>query len=287
MDNKQLMNDLIMSLPTVVEQHSRSTLLYKFFKNVAHIEIKRRFSENEMKKYDFGPFGDIVFPYYKMGAIDSLDLFGLDELIIFSFYWSNRNTYKKVADIGANIGLHSLILSRCGFSVKSYEPDPTHFNLLSANLKNNNCTKAIPINAAVSKEVGEMEFIRVLGNTTGSHLAGSKKDPYGELEKFSVNVQAIVPILNESDFVKIDVEGHELTLLQATDRKHWDNCDAMIEIGSKENALGAFEHLSSLGVKMFTQKTGWQEVKTLDNMPMTYKEGSLFITSKPSMPWVH
>jgi len=283
--NNPTLNDLFMSLPTVTEQHSRTTLLYKFFKDVASTEVEKRFSTSEMKEHDFGPFGNVVFPYYKMGAIDSLDLFGLDELIIFSFYWANRNRYKKVSDIGANIGLHSLILSRCGFLVKSYEPDPTHFDLLSANLKNNKCTKAVPVKAAVSKDVGEMEFIRVLGNTTGSHLAGSKKDPYGELEKFTVNVEAIAPILDESDFVKIDVEGHELTLLQATEKKHWDNCDAMMEIGSEENALGAFEHLSSLGVKMFTQKIGWQEVKSLSDMPTTYKEGSLFITSKSSMPW--
>ncbi len=279
------MNDFFMSLPTVTELHSRTTLLYKFFEDVARVEIEKRFSKNEIKEHDFSPFGNIVFPYYKMGTIDSLDLFGLDELIIFSFYWANRNRYKKVSDIGANIGLHSLILSRCGFSVKSYEPDPTHFNLLSANLKNNNCTQALPVQAAVSKDAGEMEFVRVLGNTTGSHLAGSKKDPYGELEKFSVKVEAIAPILSESDFVKIDVEGHELTILQATESEHWANCDVMMEVGSEANALGVFEHLNLLGVKMFAQKIGWQEVKNLDDMPTTYKEGSLFITSKSAMPW--
>lgn len=285
MENNPILNDLFMSIPTVTEQHSRTTLLYKFFKDVAATEVEKRFSTNEMKEHDFGPFGDIVFPYYKMGAINSLDLFGLDELIIFSFYWANRERYKTVADIGANIGLHSIILSRCGFSVNSYEPDPTHFDLLSSNLKNNNCTQVLPVQAAVSEDAGEMQFVRVLGNTTGSHLAGSKKDPYGELEKFSVKVEAIAPILNESDFVKIDVEGHELTILQATKKEHWDNCDAMIEVGSEENALGIYNHLSSIGVKMFAQKSGWQEVKRFDGMPTTYKEGSLFITSKSTMLW--
>jgi len=283
--NNPILNDLFMSLPTVAEQHCTTTLLYKFFKEVARVEVLERFAKDDLTEHDFGPFGDIIFPYYKMGAIDSLDLFGLDELIIFSFYWANKNVYKKVADIGANIGLHSTVLSKCGFSVQSYEPDPTHFDLLSKNLKNNKCTNANPIKAAVSKEVGEMEFVRVLGNTTGSHLAGSKKDPYGELEKFTVKVEAIGPILDEVDFAKIDVEGHELILVQATEKKHWDNCDVMMEVGSEENAKGVFEHLNSLGVKMFAQKIGWNEVKSLDNMPTTYKEGSLFITSKSSMSW--
>jgi len=279
------MKDLFLSLPTVTKEHHTTSTLYKFFKDVARLEVEKRFSEKEIKEHDFGPFGKIIFPYYQMGAIDSLDLFGLDELIIFSFYWVNRNRYQKVADIGANIGLHSVVLSKCGFDVKAYEPDPTHFNLLIANLKNNNCVKALPIKVAVSKDVGEMEFVRLLGNTTGSHLAGSKKDPYGELEKFAVTVEAIGPILSDSDFVKIDVEGHELTIVQATEKEHWNKCDAMMEVGSKENALGIFEYLNGLGVNMFAQKIGWRRVKSFNDMPLSYKEGSLFITTKHLMHW--
>ena len=76
------------------------------------------------------PFGDLDFPYREMGAINTLHLFGLDELIIFSYYWANKSRYKKVADLGANIGLHSIIMDRCGFSINSYEPDPMHIKIL-------------------------------------------------------------------------------------------------------------------------------------------------------------
>ena len=77
------------------------------------------------------------FSYFEMGAINSLDLFGLDELIIFSFYWQNRNIYTSVADIGANIGLHSVILGHMGYSVTSFEPDPIHVLEFSRNVQNN------------------------------------------------------------------------------------------------------------------------------------------------------
>src|SRR5437016_1885028 len=62
----------------------------------------------------FGPFGELTLPYRRMGAIDSIDLFGLDELIIFSFYWANRKRYRRTVDIGANIGVHSILMARCG-----------------------------------------------------------------------------------------------------------------------------------------------------------------------------
>ena len=58
-----------------------------------------------------------------MGAIDSLDLFGLDEMIIFSYYYNNRNRYNKVVDVGANIGLYSIYAAKTkNCNVFSFEP---------------------------------------------------------------------------------------------------------------------------------------------------------------------
>ena len=59
-------------------------------------------------------------------------------IIIFSYYWTNRKRYKNVADIGANIGLHSILMSRCGWQVTAYEPDPIHCDLIKRNLDLNN-----------------------------------------------------------------------------------------------------------------------------------------------------
>ena len=92
------------------------------------------------------PFGDLDFPYREMGAINTLHLFGLDELIIFSYYWANKFRYKKVADLGANIGLHSIILSKFGYNVTSYEPDPIHFDKLIQNANLNNVSNINWIN---------------------------------------------------------------------------------------------------------------------------------------------
>jgi hypothetical protein len=125
----------------------------------------------------FGPFGSIDLPYQKMGAIDSVDLFGLDELLIFSFYWANRKLYRRTVDVGANLGLHSIVMARAGFDVTAFEPDPVHYDLLKGNLERNRIDKVKAERAAVSDTNGELEFVRVVGNTTGSHLAGAKANP--------------------------------------------------------------------------------------------------------------
>ena len=59
------------------------------------------------------------------------------------------------------------------------------------NIKSNRCEGNIKVEEkAVSSEKGSAEFTRVLGNTTGSHLTGSKENVYGDINKFTVLVEA-------------------------------------------------------------------------------------------------
>jgi len=281
-----ILSKLVESLPELKQFHDPRCRSYNFFQAVSSECVDRIFGKDGAQVGTFGALGLINLPYFTMGAINSTHLFGLDELIIFSFYLKNRHKYKKVADLGANIGLHTIVMSRIGFDVISYEPDPTHFVQLTSNIELNNLeTNPDLRNKAISAIQGEMEFVRVMGNTTGSHLAGSKDSPYGELEKFPVAVDGIQEIFETVDFVKIDVEGHENVLLLATELQNWINTDAIVEVGSEENAIEIFEHFKKINVNLFSQKTAWSKVNSVDNMPKSYKEGSLFISVADDMPW--
>ena len=280
-----IIGDLLLALPSLCSYHEPGSKVYTLLKQVARREVETLFSDEKPQVREFGPFGELIFPYFKMGSIDSLNLFDIDELIIFSFYLANRKRYRRVLDIGANIGLHSIIMSKCGFEVRSYEPDPRHFEILQRNLALNNCSNVQAFNKAVSREAGEMEFVRVLGNTTGSHLAGSKPNPYGDLERFPVKVEAFEPLINWADLIKLDVEGHEKVVLLSTELKHWVKTDALVEIENAGNATDIYEHFSILGVKLFSQKTNWQQVRSLDDMPTSYHDGTLFVTCRDEMPW--
>jgi FkbM family methyltransferase len=283
MSKSPILDGLLAALPACAEQHGPHSDLHALLKQVARREVEALFRRDAA--HAFGPFGELTFPYESMGAVDSLSLFDLDELILFSFYWRNRGRYRRALDIGANIGLHSIVMDRCGLEVRSFEPDPTHFGLLQRNLVLNACQRVAPTNAAVSRQGGMLEFVRVLGNTTGSHLAGSKPSPYGELERFPVRVEAVGPLLKWADLVKLDVEGHEAEILLGTTREDWLTTDGVVEIGSPANARAAFDHLRSLGVRLFSQKQGWRRVQDFAAMPANYRDGSLFITCKDEMPW--
>jgi FkbM family methyltransferase len=285
MESSSILEDIIMVIPEIVEHHSPESHLYTLLKRIVRKEVEALFSSSEIEPVQFEPFGSLVFPYFKMGAIDSLNLFDLDELIIFCFYFMSHGKYKKIMDIGANIGLHTIILSKCGYEVFSFEPDPLHYQTLKRNIDINDCKNVHANNAAISNKSGQMEFIRVLGNTTGSHLAGAKKNPYGELEKIQVAVEDINHYISEMDLIKLDAEGHEKEIILSTKIDAWLNTDAFVEVENIENAMAIYSFFENTQINLFSQKRNWSKVKTLEDMPASYRDGSLFISSKKQMHW--
>ena len=280
------MNQIIELILSNVQYHSRNSNFYhKLDHDIKNLILKSNFSLPNIVPQSILPFEKLKFPYIEMGTINSLDLFGLDELIIFAYYWINRRRYKKVADIGANIGLHSLIMNKCGWDVTAYEPDPDHVKILKNTLKNNNMVSTTIIECAVSDTESTKTFIRVLGNTTGSHLEGAKKNPYGELKTFQVKTIKIDDIFIGNDLIKMDVEGEEFKILQSTTAHNWKDTDMILEVGSSENAKKIFHHCNKINVNMFSQKNNWNKVSNFRDMPESYKDGSLFISLKDEMTW--
>jgi FkbM family methyltransferase len=268
------------------QRHARDSAFYRRLDaevKQAFLDARPAFEKGEAVR--LAELGPVILPYEKMGAIDSIDLFGLDELIMFAYYHRNRGRYQRAVDIGANLGLHSILLAKCGIEVESYEPDPQHFEKLIRNLRLNAVSHCHPHMAAVSDRKGRTKFVRVLGNTTSSHVFGAKPNPYGDLEYFDVEVEDIREIASRTDFMKIDAEGHEAVILKAVSATAWQRADAFVEIGSAENARAVFDHFAHGAVNLFAQKRGWAKIERIEDMPSSYKEGGIFVSAKTSMPW--
>ena len=268
-------------------QHSHSTEWYEEYSARLSAEVKLDHRPGSQSLISLGKIGEINFPFFSMGNVDSSNLFGLDELILFSYYAVNQNNYRKVLDLGANIGLHSIVLIKLGFEVTSYEPDPFHIEQILQNFRGNNFSSDGIVEAAVSTANEKKEFVRILGNTTGSHLAGAKSQkPYGGHETFLVRVRYFNDIMISGfDLIKMDVEGHEAALISHLDSRYFQTTDIILEVGTQENAELIYNKTMELGLNLFSQKINWELVKSLADVPFSYKEGSLFITPKKEMNW--
>jgi FkbM family methyltransferase len=278
-------NDIFEEIKNSPEKHPRGCKDYQRIESkLLEIVNKSGFVSGGSGNNSFGPFGEISLPYFEMGAIDSLDLFGLDEMIIFSYYYNNKNKYIKVSDLGANIGLHSILMSKVGYKVEAYEPDPTHISMIEKNFKLNNIELVNLNQVAVSDIDHKSKFVRVLGNTTSSHIAGAKDNAYGDLETYDVDVVSAKEIFKNSDFIKMDVEGGEAKIILSTTKEDWEKVDMIMEV-SEKNRVAIYEHLNSIGVNMFSQKQAWKKVEVVDDVPANYKEGSLFVSLDNKMHW--
>lgn len=228
----------------------------------------------------FGPFGPLKFPYVEMGKIDSLHLFGDTELIIMAMYWHNRNRWKRTLDIGANLGLHSILMAKMGMQVRAYEPDPYHFAKLQANLSENGVYDRVKtFQMAVHTKETTMGFVRVLNNLTGNHLMGYK-DSYGPKESITVETVDCKTLWPQTDFCKIDSEGNEAELVDTMTRQDLENMQVVLEVRNRLNADAIYGHIRRLGVPMWSQKNNWGRVLNIDDMPQQNREGSLFIGNR-------
>lgn len=267
--------------------HSRESDWWK--ETSANLDAARAALKDKLQsegELSLGELGLLNFSYIEFGSITSLDLFGLDELILFAFYFRNRSRYSKTADLGANVGLHSLVLAKLGFEVEAYEPDPNHIEIFKDHVRLNQVEDQVTIRAAaVSHEAGEVEFVRVLGNTTGSHIAGAKEHLYGSLDRFRVPSVSIVEAIAGKSLVKMDVEGVEAELLLALEESDFVALDILLEVGSPESAARIWSHFRNSKVNLFSQKIGWQRVQQAEQVPTSYREGSLFLSQREVMPW--
>lgn len=198
-----------------------------------------------------------------------------------------KNKYKTVIDLGANIGLHTTLMSKCFSKVISFEPDDYHFSILENVINDNNLNNVSLHQLAISDISGELEFTRIKGNTTGSHISGSKENVYGETEKFNVKCNTLSQVISRfsPDFVKMDIEGQEKNVITSTPYNLIEKVDLIVEVSNENNAISLFNYFKNTNINLFSQKNNWKRVTKIEDMPYSYKDGSLFISSKNTMEW--
>lgn len=127
---------------------------------------------------------------------------------------ANRIPPDAVAlDVGANIGLGTILLARRVARVIAYEPSPANVGFLRLNLAANGITNVTVEPTAVSDKAGTLRFHEAQFGA-GSHVISQEHLANGRVP--AIDVPAIS--LDSQDlpaiaFMKIDAEGHEPEVL--------------------------------------------------------------------------
>ncbi len=126
-----------------------------------------------------------------------------------------------VADVGANLGLYTLLASRrvgptgC---VHSFEPDPHNFALLRRSVAANRCSNVILHQAAVADEVGTVR-LHLCEEHHGDHRIYAAGQ--GERPAIEVPVTTLDAVLGRQprlDLVKMDIQGSEWRAIEGMKR---------------------------------------------------------------------
>lgn len=166
---------------------------------------------------------------------------------------------KVILDIGANIGVFSIIMARQYPESKiiAVECAPHNYYSLLSNLSGNNIKNVTPIQAAVYSERGKVEMYQSPSNS-GEFSAYMPAAIRNEELKMSVNAVLLDDIMDgikepTIDYLKIDIEGCEYETLRAFTK--WDRIKYMhIELhrlcdGDEKEALklqdGLYEFICS------------------------------------------
>lgn len=217
----------------------------------------------------------IFFHQYSFGSLDIRNLFNINELFILNYYF--KSTHKNVIDIGANIGLHSIINAVNNKTVTSYEPDPIVFGELINNIKINNI-RVDTKNIAISNQETKIRFNRVLNNLTASGIEG-KKEYYGPKEIFEINTIDSKSLNIKNSLIKIDAEGSEGDIVCNFDLTSIDDTDFIIEVGNVENSIKIFNFFKNNSNHLiYSQKLLWGEVNSITEMPTSRHDGTIFVS---------
>lgn len=142
---------------------------------------------------------------------------------------STFSSGETLFDIGANIGLYSLLAAKRGVRVVAFEPESQNYAVLNANIHLNSLDENITcINIALSNRVGlDYLYVPVFSSGTSFNQLGFSPQPVSEQLRSGFK-QAVLSYTLDSfiesfpgffpNHIKIDVDGIEAKIISGASR---------------------------------------------------------------------
>jgi len=180
-----------------------------------------------------------------------------------------------IVDVGANFGWYSTLFSRCscpGGKVMSYEPSPYSLKNLTNNIELNGMEGSIQVRPVC---VGEFSGTIALEQDTASesglaHIVQYKADTTVDVPIVTLDDELSSEIGNIA-YIKIDVEGHELSVLKGAYNILCAVDQPVIQIELNDEALER-AGCSRTDAVQFLKSLGYSFWEVVSNNPGILKE---------------
>jgi len=163
-----------------------------------------------------------------------------------------KNFFKKTStwiDVGGNTGLFAMWFSDIFDKGFVFEPTPDLYNILKTNIQINNLSKYKAFNMACSDNKKELELI-ITGKFSGDNRIlndiGIRENEY-ILKVDSIPIDDL-NLVNGIDFLKIDTEGSELSILKG----------AFTTLEKSRHAIVLVENNDFVSIMNYFSKLGWR-----------------------------
>lgn len=184
-----------------------------------------------------------IFPGYKIryaGKGDIAEIIYKTEVLLSlkkSFEYSTLQLFYTILkpgdviiDVGANSGLYSIFYSKLvgdTGKVHAFEPDIDTYSLLQENLKLNNCNNVVSYNFALSNKESRVEMVsfsqhdlKLQSGDSFKYIKEVAEDKMNAdnntMKAFRLDDLQEFYSVSKINFIKIDVEGAELLVLQGS-----------------------------------------------------------------------
>ena len=170
-------------------------------------------------------------------------------------------------DVGVYRGVYSYEMSKYSNKVHAFEPNPIIFNYINKNLKK--IIKNISLyNYALSNKNGILDLKVPIRNSNFSKINFEEyyqmgkatihsKNNFDKFDRFQINTRKIDEFNfdNNISFIKIDVEGHELEVIEGAKLTIKKNKPILLveieEKYSKKKVIESINYINSLGYEAF------------------------------------
>jgi len=195
-------------------------------------------------------------------------------------FFTEHGRKPNIVDAGTNIGEMCVYFSEYAETIWAFEPIPSTHEITQMNLKNNNVNNVILYNYALGSEdaVLHMSF-NENGNNDEAKIV--KKPNKNSIE---VNVRRLDDFDFGVDYLKIDVEGHELEMLKgsvetiktykpAIQIECWvrKGKDPVVQERLDNNRVAVYGFLKDLGYNPYGKPTRMSHDLVHLEKPMDYK----------------